>query len=197
MPREDRGFKDVDPDDADVKTLLSRLANEHQVEIEADIDEELESPVIMVRASNREKAKAVVMELRKHLVKVAGEETTWLARTMIYPPKVGKDAFTAVLEQKEPVGARAAAVKPSSLQVVINQLQVKADEADYTKQLEGTLGVLFKTLKSQSHAMRMRFDFGKYFLRQWKKDQPTYTFSELQSLASRNAGRGIGHMKNT
>src|SRR5690349_14422724 len=98
------GYKDLDPSDVDVSALLSRIAREHEAEIEA---EEVDSAVtVTVKATNRAKAQEIIGILRGQLLYRPGEENVWRARVLVHPPSDGRDSLTAVLQSKEGTAGR-------------------------------------------------------------------------------------------
>jgi hypothetical protein len=189
------GFKDIDPYDVDVKTLLDGIAREHEAKIEA---EEIDSTVsITVQTTNRAKAQKVIAALPKVFLYRPGEETVWRARLLVNPPKDGTYSLVAVLQPKEgTTGRRAVAVTPKD-QKPVDQAGLVATKAEYKKFLIKILDETAGHLRHIPNGMRMRVHFGSLVLDEWKKDKTEYTFTELESHVSRAGTRGTAHMLST
>ncbi|AEO65404.1 e0d32aa4-3942-40ed-89d1-57838db8bd8e [Thermothielavioides terrestris] len=195
LPAHGRGFKDVDPSDVDTRALLSRVAKDHKVKIDA---EESDSFVtVTVKATHRPAAKDAIAVLRERLLYQPGEEAVWRTQLMVHPPKAGKSYFTAVLQHKEgTIGRRVVAQETTGLKPV-NTDDVAAVELEYRDELTRSLDLTAKILRQNPNGMRMRVLFGTLVLDEWPKNKTDYNFAELTNLVHRAGGRGTAHMELT
>jgi hypothetical protein len=183
-----RGFKDVDPSDADVKALLSRIAQEHQATIEAE--EVGQAVTVTVKAENRPVAEQVLAVLRNQLLYHPGEESVWRAGLLVHPPKGGKGGFTAVLQPKEGTTGRRATAATTNALASVDSVEYNGYKTELTATLDNTAEVLRNT----PTGMRMAVQFGTVILDEWKKGKAEYTFAELESLVRRTGQRGTAHI---
>jgi hypothetical protein len=188
LPAPTRGFKDVDPSDADVKALLSRIAQEHQAMIEAE--EVGQAVAITVKAENRPVAHKVMAVLRDQLLYQPGEESVWRARLLVHPPKGGKGGFTAVLHPKEGTTGRRATAASTNALASVDSVEYNG----YKTELVATLNHTAEVLRKTPTGMRMAVQFGTVILDEWKKDKAEYTFAELENLVRRTGQRGTAHI---
>ena len=186
------GYKDLDPSDVDVSALLSRIAREHEAEIEA---EEVDSAVtVTVKATNRAKAQEIIGILRGQLLYRPGEENVWRARVLVHPPSDGSDSLTAVLQSKEGTTGRRFTAATTENREPVGAVTTKADyKTELAKTLDQTAGIL----RHNPSGMRMKVQFGTLVVHEWKKDKAEYSFAELESLLSRAGPRGTGQMLST
>jgi hypothetical protein len=188
LPAPTRGFKDVDPSDADVKALLSRIAQEHQAMIEAE--EVGQAVAITVKAENRPVAHKVMAVLRDQLLYQPGEESVWRARLLVHPPKGGKGGVTAVLHPKEGTTGRRATAASTNALASVDSVEYNG----YKTELVATLNHTAEELRKTPMGMRMAVQFGTVILDEWKKDKAEYIFAELENLVRRTGQRGTAHI---
>ncbi|KAK4127140.1 hypothetical protein N657DRAFT_566989 [Parathielavia appendiculata] len=188
-----RGFKDIDPADVNVKTLLARIASEHDAKVEAE--ESTSAVNVTVMAMNRARAHEVLSAVRKFYR--PGEESLWRARLVVHPPKNGSYCLTALLQPKEGATGRRVTAVTSKNPRPTNQVGLDKTKADYKKALMKMLNEASGHLRHDPTGMQMRVHFGNLVLDEWKKGKTEYDFSELENLMSRAGTRGTAHMLNT
>ncbi|KAK4152256.1 hypothetical protein C8A00DRAFT_44652 [Chaetomidium leptoderma] len=192
LPAPVRGFKDVDPSDADIKDLLNRIAGEHAALIEA---KEIDSSVaVTVRATNRAKAQEIIAVLRNTFLYRPGEEVVWRAHPLVHHPRDGGVRLTAVLQPKEGTAGRRATAAATGGLAIAESIDAVATATDYKKGLVKTLDETVEILGYVYSSMRMRVQFGTLILNEWKKDKVEYNLTELENLVRRSGIRGTTRM---
>jgi hypothetical protein len=193
------GFKDIDPSDVDIKALFSRLAKEHQAEIDA---EEVDSAVgVTVRAATRAKAQQIISVLRDQLLYRPGEEKVWQTNLLVEPPKHGGACLTVALHPKEGTTGRRATATTTAVAtqdlVSVDLIDHGATKAKYKEDFIQSLDHRMGILRYVPTGMHMRVQFGTLVLNEWKRDKTEYNLAELTSLAHRSGMRGTSRMLNS
>jgi hypothetical protein len=185
-----RGFKEIEPSSLDLKAVFSCL--EAQYECKIDIDEN--GTAITVRGRNRERANRAITEIREHLRYEQGGQNIWRAQFLIHPPRNGTEQFRASLQSNRgDLGVRPMAVGGSNPESSTPD-GFAAAEVEYKQELRRALDRTARTLRHDPNAMRMRVQFGKVALDEWKRGKTDYTFNELQNLVRRIGVRGTGRI---
>jgi hypothetical protein len=191
-PSAKHGYKDVDPSDADVKALLSRIAREHEAEIEAS---EVDSAVtVTVKAKNRPRAQKIIQVLRDQLLYRPDEEGVWRANPLVHPPKGGEVCFTAVLQPKEGTTGRRVTALRAGAPEPVGPTSVATTKSDFKKEFLNILDNVAGILRYTPSGMRMRVQFGTLVLDEWRKDKTEYNFADVENLVRRAGTRGTAHM---
>lgn len=191
-PLPKHGYKDVDPSDVDVKAVFSRIAREHEAEIEA---EEVDSAVtVTVKAKNRPRAQKVINALRDQLLYRPGEESAWRTNPLVLPPKAAEGCFTAVLQPKEGTTGRRVTALPVEASEPVDPAGVVAKMSDFKTELTKAFDHMAGILRWTPSGMRMRVQFGTLVLDEWRKDKTGYNFADIKNLVGRAGTRGTAHM---
>ncbi|KAK4103134.1 hypothetical protein N658DRAFT_422271 [Parathielavia hyrcaniae] len=189
-----RGFKDIDPADDDVETLLARIASEHDAKVEAEEQDAAVSVTIM--AMNRAKAQEVIAAVRKQFLYRPGEESVWRVQLVVNPPKDGSNCLTAVLKsRKDATGRRITAVTNKN-RMPADGVSLTETKTGYKKALIKMLDEVASHLRHNPNGMQMRVHFGMLVLNEWKKDKNEYSLPELDSMVSRAGTRGTTYFSN-
>lgn len=176
----------------DIQAVFLRIATEHEARVEPEED----GSSITIKATNRARARDVLMALRKHLLYRPGEESVWRPQVLIHPPSEGKNCFRAILQPKEgDVGVRPTAATTKGLKFV-DQDDVATAVDEYKTALRKTLERTGSVLRNNPNGMRMRAQFGNVVLIEWNKGKTEYTFSEISRLVNRTGSRGTVRMVN-
>ncbi|KAK3383656.1 hypothetical protein B0T24DRAFT_58157 [Lasiosphaeria ovina] len=189
LPLPAHGYKDVDPGELDLQTIINQIAQKFRVHLEVDFDES--DAIITVFALNKPGAHGALNALRNILVCKSGEKSVWRPFALVRPPRSGKENMKTVLQTvggkngARPTATNARGPKSSDAGPV-----VKAQEEEYKEELKKALAFTVQNLKHVPNKMRMRVHFGTFRLREWKKGQTEYTFSELESIVRRAGPRG-------
>ncbi|KAK0733599.1 hypothetical protein B0T26DRAFT_745632 [Lasiosphaeria miniovina] len=176
------GYKDVDPSELDLQTIINQIAQKFKVHIEMDFDES--DAIMTVFAPNKTGAHGALNALRNMLVCKSGEKSVWHPFALVRPPRSCKENMKIVLSIVEgkkgsrPTAKNAGGPKSSDADPVD-----KTQEEEYKEELKKALAFTVQNLKHVPNKMRMRVHFGTFRLKEWKKGQTEYTFSELESIA--------------
>lgn len=192
LPGPMRGFKEVDPADVDIQTILTQIAQEHQAKVDMDED----GRTIIIKATNRGRTQEVINKIREQLFYQPGEESVWRTQLLIHPPKGGKDYFNVSLQPKAGEIGMRAVDSTSATTATAKADDLAAEMFGYEEKLRKGLNQKARILRHVPNGMRMRVQFGSLLFDEWKKDQPTYNFVQFGGLVSWAARRSTSHMVN-
>lgn len=177
------GYKEADPDDIELMTIIRQIENQHSVVIEVDGDNNW----LDIFAFTKDAATKTVERVRSALKLEVGGTKVWHPTVLMGPVKVGKTRFTALLAQT-PDGARpyiSPKAGPATGNIEINQLYAKWQNDFREKVYQAA-----RQIRSTPSEMRMRVQFGTLLLQEWKKNVTEYTYGELENVIKRLGVRG-------
>ncbi|KAK3393999.1 hypothetical protein B0H63DRAFT_31820 [Podospora didyma] len=190
MPQPGLGFKDIDPHSDVMSTVISQIASRFRVEIAVDDS----GTMFSVAGPYRQAASDAINALREHLKTKPGEKTVWHPFVLVSPPNTGKDGVTIILQEKKGWTGSRPTVKDEPLISMVDESAISAAKTEFKDALKDALACAVQNLRYIPNKMRMRVYFGRFMLKEWKKDQEEYTFQELAGIARRAGPRGTSRM---
>lgn len=183
------GHKIPDPADLDVLRVLKQIEELHEVTITSITDD----GIISVNADSLLQADKAVQAILAALKSQAKDEEAWHPEILIGPLIEARDTFNARLK-KNPDGARfvvssstSEAAQPTDVPVG-NKLHLVGTE--YRDRFQRKVHQIADSLRSNPNHMTMRVNFGAMKIQEWKKNKPTYTYADLETVARRVGRRG-------
>ncbi|KAL1883862.1 hypothetical protein VTK73DRAFT_7650 [Phialemonium thermophilum] len=180
------GYKEVDPDDIDLMTVLRQIEGRHDVRILQPKDD----GVLSIYAKDVLQAQAAAEAIRVSLVRDADEQEIWHPMVLALPPSTEPEEFQAKLERAVD-GVRLVALPKFNIldwRPEIRDAQLCAVE--YRKAFQDKISLIVSNLRSSPNEMRMRVQFGVLRLQEWRKNKDIYFFNELKTATQRTGLRG-------
>ncbi|CCC06269.1 hypothetical protein SMACR_00486 [Sordaria macrospora] len=182
-----RGFRIVDDQDRELKTIVEQIEYQHGVRIRLSGQED---PILISAASPKE-AREAMSSILKSLVLREGHATVWQDSILIAPPRGDRRAVRILLQEGPGTTWFRPAAAPTGSGEVADALAVKA----YKRNLTAAMVRVGDGLRYSPNRMRMRIGFGKLFFKERKKGTTSYTLDEFSKLARRVNNRGTSYME--
>ncbi|KAK4170168.1 hypothetical protein QBC43DRAFT_305506 [Cladorrhinum sp. PSN259] len=171
---EDDGLLEIDPGSYDLKTQMEMLSQQASASIKIIKADDAASE-LRIRGSIKGTTSNGLQQISRMFVDMAlcaqGPEI-WKPTVLLNPAHDGEGQFTAVFHPDQTDGTRRPIATVSKYDLAIN--------ADYLSALSKTLDNTLANLRYDPNRLRMRVNFGKIALSQWRKGKIEYSFGDLE-----------------
>ncbi|KAL0475516.1 hypothetical protein QR685DRAFT_594074 [Neurospora intermedia] len=182
-----RGFRIVDDQDRELKTILEQIEQQHGVRICLKAQED----PIQISAASPKNAHAAIRSILGSLMLREGHATVWRDSVLVAPPSGDKRAIRILLQDSPgTTWFRPAAILTESTEVA-DALAAQAYKSD----LAAAVVRVGDGLRYSPNRMRMQIAFGKLFFKERKRGTTSYTLDEFSKLARRVSSRGTSYME--
>ena len=184
-----RGFRIVDDQDRELKTILRQIELQHGVRIRLAGQEDF----VQISAASPKSARAAVNTVLRSLKLREGHGTVWRNSVLVAPLLGDKDTVRILLEENTGTSwfRPTVALTDSTSTEVADPLVVQTYKSD----LNAAMVRIGDGLRYVPSRMRMRIAFGKLFFKERKRGTTSYTLDEFSKLARRVSSRGTSHME--
>ncbi|KAK3395706.1 hypothetical protein B0T20DRAFT_509446 [Sordaria brevicollis] len=183
-----RGFRIIDDQDRELKTILEQIEHQHGVRIRISAPED----PLQISAASPKNAKEAIASILKSLVLREGHATVWNNTVLVAPPSFENKNAIQILLQENPGTTW---FRPS---VVVNTSAKAVDSSAaqaYKGDLKAAMVRVGDGLRYSPNRMRMRIAFGKLLFKERKRETASYTLEQFARLARRVSKRGTSHME--
>ncbi|KAK1778269.1 hypothetical protein QBC45DRAFT_353457 [Copromyces sp. CBS 386.78] len=181
-----RGFRIVDDQDRELKTILRQIEDQHGVRIRLTGPED----PIQISAASPKDARAAMGSITRSLILRDGHATVWQDSVLVAPPSDKR--VTRILLRESPGTTWFRPVAPPTAPTEVpDSLAAQA----YKNNLSTAMVRVGDGLRYSPNRMRMRIAFGKLFFKERKRGITSYTLDEFSRLARRVTSRGTSYME--
>ncbi|KAJ4420939.1 hypothetical protein N0V85_000408 [Neurospora sp. IMI 360204] len=182
-----RGFRIVDDQDRELKTILEQIEYQHGVRIRLKGQQD----PIQISAASPTNARDTIGSIMKSLVLREGHATVWQDSVLVAPLSGDKRVIRILLQESPGTTWFRPAAAPTDSTQVADALTAQAYKSDLT----AAMVRVGDGLRYSPNRMRMRIAFGKLFFKERKRGTTSYTLDEFSRLARRVSSRGTSHME--
>lgn len=182
-----RGFRIVDDQDRELKTILEQIEQQHGVRICLKAQED----PIQIFAASPKNAQAAIRSILRSLMLREGHATVWRDSVLVAPPSGDKRAIRILLQDSPGTTWFRPAATLTDSTGVADALAVQAYKSD----LAAAMVRVGDGLRYSPNRMRMQIAFGKLFFKERKRGTTSYTLDEFSKLARRVSSRGTSYME--
>lgn len=171
----------------DMVTTRKQIEARFQVLIEPDTEGEM----ITVKAVTKDGARNAIKALQETLKCKPGDRNTiWQQRVLVTPPSSGKESVKIQPHKRNDTKESRPVAIPVELLVPVDPEIISRQQLKYVDGLQQDLEHIAARLRAVPNAMRMRVVFGRFLMKEWRKDIALYDFSDFERLATRAGPRG-------